>query len=284
MLADIERFHKQIAGKKVYVLGEFGFVPVEEMRKILDAVITKGVAGAMVWSLRFHNRDGGFYWHSEPAGGGLYKAYHYPGFATGAAYEEAQLMKLMREKAHEIRGLTPAPPEVPAPPVLLPVKSVAEISWRGSAGASAYDVERAAKPKGPWQVVGPDVDDTWAQYRPLFSDATAEPGKSYYYRVRAKNEAGASAPSNVAGPVRAEGRTIVDELVNFSLTHSRSNGPVSLESKDARPYKEDAHRVKGRDEVWVAYRAPGPLRTRKSSPSWRTRTRAIWSFTCRRTA
>lgn len=263
MLADVERFHKQIAGRKVYVLGEFGFVPVEEMRKILDAVITKGVAGAMVWSLRFHNRDGGFYWHSEPAGGGIYKAYHHPGFATGAAYEEAQLMKLMREKAHEIRGLTPAPPEVPKPPALLPVKSVAEISWRGSAGASRYDVERAAKPKGPWQVVGADVDDAWAQYRPLFSDASAEPGKSYYYRVRAKNEAGASAPSNVVGPVRAEGRTIVDELINFSFMHSRSNGPVKLESKDARPYKEDAHRVSGRDEVWVAYRAPGPLRYAK---------------------
>ncbi|HYG79723.1 MAG TPA: hypothetical protein VD861_05010, partial [Pyrinomonadaceae bacterium] len=84
-----------------------------------------------------------------------------------------------------------------------------------------------------------------------------------YYRVRAKNAAGSSAPSDVVGPVRAEGRTIVDELINFSLTHSRSSGPVSLASKDARPYKEDAHRVKGRDEVWVAYRVRGPLRYAK---------------------
>ena len=120
MLADIERFHRQIGGRKVYVIGEFGFVPLGEVRKILDAVIGKGISGAMTWSLRFHNRDGGFYWHSEPAGGGLYKAYHYPGFASGAAYEEAALLGLMREKAFEIRGLAAPPVEAPAPPFMLP--------------------------------------------------------------------------------------------------------------------------------------------------------------------
>ena len=100
MAEDIKRFHEQIAGKKVYVVGEFGFIPVAGIEKVLDTVINNGVSGAMIWSLRYHNRDGGFYWHSEPAGGGVFKAYHYPGFATGAAYEETALWRLLRAKAY----------------------------------------------------------------------------------------------------------------------------------------------------------------------------------------
>ena len=67
MVEEITRFHQQIAGKKVYVVGEVGFIPVDGIEKVLNAVIANGMAGAMVWSLRFHNRDGGFYWHSEGA-------------------------------------------------------------------------------------------------------------------------------------------------------------------------------------------------------------------------
>lgn len=258
MTADIERFQRQIAGRKVYVVGEFGFVPLDEVRKILELVITRGVSGALIWSLRFHNRDGGFYWHSEPAGGGLYKAYHHPGFASGAAYEEAALLALMREKAFEIRGLKAPPVEVPAPPVLLPAQTPAALSWRGSAGAARYDVERAARRGGPWETIAADVDDAWAPYRPLFSDARAAPGHEYFYRVRAKNGAGASAPSNVVGPVRAAFFTIVDELLDFARTHARG-GDLSLETANARPYKEDTHRLKGGAGGWITYRADGPL-------------------------
>jgi mannan endo-1,4-beta-mannosidase len=260
MLEEIEKFRQQIAGKKVYILGEFGFVPLSDIRKILDAVIQKNISGAMIWSLRYHNRDGGFYWHSEPSGGLLYKAYHYPGFATGETYTEVELIKLMREKAFEIRGIPLPPFETPAPPLLLPVKSVDEISWRGSVGASAYDVERATKQKGAWMVVGANIDDTLVQYRPLFADESAEPGHSYYYRVRAKNASGASAPSNTVGPVRALFSTIVDELGDYTHTFAHG-GTLSLETANPRPYKEDAHRLKGSAESWVTYRTPEPLRS-----------------------
>lgn len=262
MLDDIERFRQQIAGRKVYILGEFGFVPLDDIRKILDAVIQKNISGAMIWSLRYHNRDGGFYWHSEPSGGLLYKAYHYPGSPTGKPYEEIELIRLMREKAFAIRGMPAPQVEKPAPPVLLPIKSADEISWRGSAGAASYDVERAAKPKGAWTVVGADVDDTLVQYRPLYSDTSAEPGQSYYYRVRAKNSAGTSAPSNVIGPVRVEEKTIVDELMSLSLTNAQG-GALALETTNPRPYKEDAHRLKGSAESWITYRTPEPLSSAK---------------------
>src|SRR6185369_9461241 len=123
------------------------------------------------------------------ASSNAYKAYHYPGFVTGNTYQEADLLKLMRAKAFEIRGLAVPPVLAPAPPVLLPTTSAAEISWQGSVGASGYYVERAATPGGPWTLVGMDIDDTRAPYRQLFADEHAEPGNQYYYRVRAKNAA-----------------------------------------------------------------------------------------------
>src|SRR5678810_466351 len=43
MIADIGKFHEQISGKKVYIVGEFGFIPPPDIRKLLDAVIGKGL-------------------------------------------------------------------------------------------------------------------------------------------------------------------------------------------------------------------------------------------------
>jgi mannan endo-1,4-beta-mannosidase len=259
MAADIVRFRQQIGGKKAYIEGEVGFIPVAGMERVLDTVIRKGLSGAMGWSLRFHNRDGGFYWHSEPAGGGLYKAYHYPGFGSGDAYEERALLKLMRAKAYQIRGLSEPPLEAPKPPTLLSIRNVAEISWQGSVGASGYEVERTTTPNGRWTIVGRDVDDTRVQYRSLFADTNAEPGDSYYYRVRAKNSAGTSDPSNVIGPVRVEGHTIIDELEDFSRVFAHGGDSVVV-TANARAYKEDAHRVKGSAGSWITYRTLHPLR------------------------
>jgi hypothetical protein len=104
-----------------------------------------------------------------------------------------------------------------------------------------------------------NVDDTWVQYRSLYTDATAEPGNSYYYRVRARNAAGSSAPSNVEGPVRVDVYTTVDELSDFSRVFAHGGGAV-LSTANARAYKEDAHRVKGNARSWITYRTLHPLR------------------------
>jgi mannan endo-1,4-beta-mannosidase len=262
MVEDIKRFRKQIAGKKAYIVGEFGFIPPHDIQKVLDTVIAERLTGAMIWSLRYHNRDGGFYWHSEPASASLYNPYHYPGFRTGEGWNEIPTLKVMREKAFEIQRLPLPSIEVPAPPKLLPINSAAAISWQGSVGASSYDVERSTAPDAAWTVVGKDVDDTWVRYCPLFSDAQAEPGKSYYYRVRATNEAGSSAPSNTIGPVRVNQRYVIDEMIDFSKVLSRE-GNLSLETANARPYKEDPHRLKGNAGDWIIYRTNEPLRSMK---------------------
>ena len=262
MVQNIKRFHHQIKGKKVYIVGEFGFIPPDEIRTVLDAVISNGLSGAMIWSLRYHNRDGGFYWHSEPASQSLYNPYHYPGFPSGDGWNERETLKVLRAKAFELQGLTEAAPEIPTAPKLLPISSPAEISWQGSVGGSSYDVERADKANGPWAIVGKQIDDTWVRYRPLFTDSHANPGERYYYRVRARNLAGTSGPSNVVGPVEVKDRYLVDELLDLSKTYAHQ-GNVTLETANARPYKEDPHRLKGDAGASVTYEVGESLRSAK---------------------
>jgi mannan endo-1,4-beta-mannosidase len=246
-------------GKKPYVVGEFGFVDTAQMAAALDAVVETGTAGALAWSLRYRNRDGGFYWHSEPAGGNKYKAFHWPGFASGADYDEVNLMALMRRTAYEIRGLPLPPVPVPAPPKLLPITDAAAISWQGSAGATSYLVERAGRKRGPWTVASENTDETAVQYRPLFADTRAPQG-AWFYRVRARNDTGLSQPSNVVGPVKVTHATLVDELADFAKLHSQV-GALEIQTRDCRKAKEDAHRLAGAAGSMLVYRVPGPIRS-----------------------
>ena len=244
-------------GRKPYVVGEFGFVPTEQMNAAMQAIIDTGISGGLLWSLRFRDRDGGFYWHSEPAGGNLYKGFHWPGSTLGAAYDEINLMASVRRYAFAIRGLTPPPIPVPAPPGLLPIADAAAISWQGSVGAVSYTVERASKADGPWTVAGANIDESFVQYRPLFNDESALKG-NWYYRVRAKNKAGLSQPSNVVGPVAVTHATLVDELADFSKVHARQ-GQIRITTRDCRNAKEDAHRAAGNAGDALIYELPAPI-------------------------
>jgi endo-1,4-beta-mannosidase len=78
MIAHIRRSAAMARGRKPYHVGEFGFLTTAAMTAVMDAIVEEGLAGGLVWSLRSHDRDGGFYWHSEPHGGDLFKAYHWP--------------------------------------------------------------------------------------------------------------------------------------------------------------------------------------------------------------
>lgn len=265
-------------GKKPYFVGEFGFIPTSDAERVIQVVKDEGVSGALTWSLRFRNRDGGWYWHTEPHGGDLFKAYHWPGFATSSAYDESGLLTLIRRKAFEIRNLPVPAIEKPAAPRLLDIKdpasakgyaeaSPAAISWQGSTGAVSYIVERAENKSGPWVVAGSDISDAAVQYRPLFNDAGAEPGKSYYYRVSAKNSAGTSEPSNIVGPVSVSCKTLVDEMQDWSFIYKR-RGKLSLETKEARKFKEDYHRLKGKPlayifKPYIIYKVEQPINSWK---------------------
>lgn len=245
-------------GKKPYVVGEFGFVSTAQMADALQAIQETSCAGGLLWSLRFRDRDGGFYWHSEPGlGGNLYKAFHWPASALGNDYDEMNLMALVRSNAFSIRGLTVPLLHIPAPPKLFPLADAAAISWQGSVGANSYQVERAKNITGDWQIIATNVDEAFTQYRPQFADEAVPAGK-WFYRVRAKNEAGVSAPSNLVGPVKVKNATLVDELADFSKIHSQS-GNWKIATHDCRAVKEDAHRAAGSAGDVLIYQLPNPV-------------------------
>jgi mannan endo-1,4-beta-mannosidase len=247
-----------IKARKPYIIGEFGFSGTQAIEKLLDWVIEKEISGALIWSLRYHRHQGGFYWHSEPFGRGVFKAYHWPGFNSGNEYDEKNLLAVMRKKSYEIRGLpVPAVP-VPKSPFLLPVQTPAAISWRGSTGAAAYDVQRSENQGGPWITIGFNISDAAVQYMPLFQDETAEIGHTYYYRVFAKNESGESSPSNIVGPVYVKYQAWIDEMGTFTRLFFKK-GDWTINTKNCRKFKEDAERFAGNAGSTLIYRVPGPI-------------------------
>jgi hypothetical protein len=167
-------------------------------------------------------------------------------------------MAAARAEAFAIRGL-PVPELVaPEPPRLLPVTDAADIAWQGSVGATGYQVERARKKGGPWQIIATNVDEAFTQYRPEFADENVPAGK-WYYRVRAQSGSGQSEPSNLAGPVRVTTETLVDELADFSRVESRT-GDWRIANRNCRSAKEDAHRAAGEAGAALVYRVSTSIR------------------------
>ena len=242
--------------KKPYFVGEYGIVPTEDIRILSDTIMNQGLSGGLLWSLRYHRREGGFYCHYEYSN---VESYRWPGFTNGDFYDERVVLAILREKAWQIDGTTPLRIPVPRSPYLLDIRNVSEISWQGSAGASSYIVERKAMQDTSWTVVGNGVDDSRYQYRPLFSDESAEIGARYFYRVRAKNDSGMSEYSNIVGPVDVLTKKFFDEMENFEKIFQKDGKLLLLTYQDIRKAREDRSRLAGSDESYITYRIPSSM-------------------------
>ncbi|TPX34119.1 hypothetical protein SeMB42_g07370 [Synchytrium endobioticum] len=150
-----------IAGRKPLLVGEFGMVPLGSVTQLLDVVVASQALGALMWSLRSHHRDGGFYTHSEGYG---YHAYHHPGMPSdssgGFPSDDSTIPPLIRQYASRING-QPAPfPITPPAPTLLSTMN-GDLIWRGSAGASSYQIERSdgSSSNSTWSLVARNVAD-----------------------------------------------------------------------------------------------------------------------------
>ena len=167
-------------------------------------------------------------------------------------------MQATREAAFRIRGC--AVPQQPAPdaPEIIPFSRTPLFSWKGSAGAAYYRVERAASVAGPWRVAGERVSDADVAYRPLFSDTGVTCGSAWYYRVIACNEGGESIPSKPFGPVSIERLCVVDELQNLDCAAEHSAGLTLDNTYNAR-YAEYLFRAVGHAGDFMTYRLDGPV-------------------------
>ena len=200
------RQREETRGKKPLMVDEFGLGSTENLRRLMRVIREEGMAGGLLWSLRGHRRDGGWYYHNE--GGTPVNSYHVPGFAAGAAYEEIRVLDLLRREAYAIRGLPVPPVEKPAPaPVLFHRQG--GFVWRGSTGAACYTMERAESPEGPWKIAAVGLPDAVAadarsvEENPdpdpivLWYDETVPPGKAFFYRIKGLNAGGETGYSNV---------------------------------------------------------------------------------------
>jgi len=243
-------------GKKPYMIGEYGIVPTQDIRAITDTIIRQGLVGGMLWSLRFREREGGFYNHYEY---NKVSAYRWPGFQNGEVYDERMVLSIIREKAYEIDGdLQPRLP-IPEKPTLLTFNDVSSISWQGSVGAQSYVVERKDADSTEWRVLAGDIDESRYQYQPLFCDTSAEFGRKYFYRVEAKNESGASDYSNVVGPVPVVAKKVVDEMESLDKVFQKDGDLRLLTYQDIRKAKEDRSRLTGGKGGYVIYKVPATV-------------------------
>ena len=258
--------HNQLKGKRPFIVGEFGPYIAEPgeadsvlkgFQSLLDELRTNGTTGGLLWSIYFHHQDGGFYWHQLVTMKSVW-AYHWPGFDNGQPHREREILWAVRDAAFRIQGQSVLPLPVPDVPELLPVADVPLLTWRGSAGASGYDIQRAPRPEGSWKTIAENVSDAAIAYRPLYSDLTAKSGGTYYYRVLARNGSGVSQPSNVVGPVRVRAVCFVDELQDLSKTCAASSGLV-LENEYNGLYAEYLYRARGDAGQEIGYQMPGEM-------------------------
>ncbi len=255
MISNLKKTVNLVDGKKPLILGEFGFISVSGIESVLNYLMDEpAISGGLIWSLRRHDKDGGFYYHTEPFANVLYRAYHWPGFDDGEIYGERETMKLYRKKSFEIRNLETPEITVPNPPIVLDFNETPKFSWQGAAGASGYDIERSESPDGPWEIIEHNIDDVDTPGFDLYSDEDAEIGATYYYRIRALNKAGKSDPSNIVGPVKVNFLTRVDYSRHLMKLETYKN--LEIETGDCRSFKEAFSRIHGKKNAEGVYFVP----------------------------
>jgi hypothetical protein len=252
-IKDIVRNKKFSKNKKPYFVGEFGLTAPENIKAIVDSTINNDVSGIMIWSLRFHNRDGGFYMHRENNGNGPFR---FPGFESGEVYNEKEIIDFMRSRAFGIDKVEAPKIKIPVPPKLLEIKDNYNISWQGSVGASSYKVQRKENGKNEWITLSDKIIDADAAYKPLFVDETAEIRREYYYRVFAQNESGISESSNEVGPIKINFYRLVDELEDTSKIFSKDGIIEQIKFKDIYQVKEDNTRLAINSGSSIIYKVP----------------------------
>ncbi|QHC69224.1 carbohydrate binding domain-containing protein [Rathayibacter sp. VKM Ac-2801] len=196
---------------KVYIAGEYASTAASAT--LLDAAAAdSNVSGMFFWSLFGNNDRGGFVPHDDGF------TLHYPG---ESARDQESVAAIQRYSAS--LGSTPGRIELGAPLItaLDQVFGITAVSWRGSAGAEGYLVQRSVD-GGAWS----DVTDGAVP-------ASASPVTDYEspdgarYRVVAIG--GDDRPGPASDPVSAPaaGTVLVDPLQTWTLASAHENAVLT---------------------------------------------------------
>lgn len=180
-------------GKRPFFVGEYFNCNRELMTHLLNTVIEEGAVGAMLWSLRYRNAAGGFYFQGDPNDPHSH-VFNWPAHPAHRDGFNVSIMEELRHAAYRIQGMPVPRLPIPEPPFLLRVGPDRELVWQGSAGAEWYAVERAAHSEGPWETICEPFYDGNVPFKP-FRDTSPNGFTSWFYRVCAVNRTGRSIPS-----------------------------------------------------------------------------------------
>ncbi|PPI41518.1 MULTISPECIES: carbohydrate binding domain-containing protein [unclassified Rathayibacter] len=192
---------------KVYIAGEYASTAASAT--LLDAAAAdRNVSGMFFWSLFGNNDRGGFVPHDDGF------TLHYPG---DSARERESVDAVERYSAAV--GSTPGRHELGAPLVtaLDQVYGITTVSWRGTAGAQGYLVQRSVD-GGAWS----DVTDGAVS-------ASASPVTDYdspdgaRYRVVAVGEGDRPGPASDPVAAPEAGTVLVDPLQTWTLSSAHEN-------------------------------------------------------------
>lgn len=200
------------AAGKVYIAGEYASTAATT--DLLNAAAAdSNVTGMFAWSLFGHDDRSGLVAHDDGF------TLHIPG---GTAQEQTRA-DAIEQYARSIGVTIPTTPlDAPLITAITRTNGVSTVTWRGTAGATGYVVERQVAGKA-WTAVH---DGTLGASAGTVTDFTSPAGASY--RVRAINTAGAApAVSDVVAPTG--GDVLVDPLQNWRLTSSHTNTAVQAD-------------------------------------------------------
>ena len=176
------------AANRVYVVDAYDwtdatFPSPDDLRNFLNEVwLDRRVTGLFLRDISGHAEAGGYL----PAQQTALPPFYFPGFAV-AGMDEASV----RSRARDVRRMTfrmldiaPIAYAQPPPPEIISAVH-GKLSWRGSAGAATYSIERSndLTATGSWNTV---CDQCVTDLSPTWQDAGA-PASPAWYRITPYN-------------------------------------------------------------------------------------------------